>query len=743
MNSFFIKAGNRKKYKKTILVLLLSCLNICHLFAISFQSLDLADDRLLFRADFEAESALFISQLSDISMRQITAFPAKLEVVADGKTIFVRSRFGAVSIPALGGLPAPLPEFPSFAKGNVPVKGRPYEYAASADGRWILYVEPVSTAYGNMLLIDITSGVKQIISEKIELPAEDFPALWNPNSRFFVYSKGGKLYYFPILSDSQTTVGDERYRMIGDGGITSVLWGKEDVFFYFRRNTLYQVNNLNLFTRTIYGDFLSIGDIAGTLPFEFDPDFDRYWISPDFRSVLICKNGKGLFYFSLGENQDGALYVTLPHGANSFKVLWPSSGPVSVIFSLSDKTMVRQFVINGSSVRTVIPQETPAPSNAALSPDGTKAVFWGENGLELWDCVNWRLTQVLSKDTVLSCAWINNQDIVTGNGRLIERLNVTDKNAPRRLICLSGAEEYGFEEGAFPLRILAKTGTGWFITDGTNSWTQVTNFKLRNVSLASGNFRVFLETRSSGAFRNVPMVRNLLSVITMPAVSGNFVNEVAARGWNTGETPVALCFDLYDDDAGLSQVMDALRRYNIKATFFMNGDFIRRNPLAAAAVINAGHEPASLFYAPVDLSDSRFRAGPEFIAQGLARNEDDFFRATGKELTPLWHPPLFRSSAAINSAAAAAGYITVSRDVDPVDWIANDESIRLGIRQYSASEMIERIIAGEKHGAVIPIRLGLAPGGRDDYLFNRISVLLDALIRSDCKIVPVSAVVSK
>jgi peptidoglycan/xylan/chitin deacetylase (PgdA/CDA1 family) len=728
---------------KTILVLLLSCLNLCHIFAISFQSLDLADDRLLFRADFETENALFISKLSDLSMRQITAFPEKLEVVSDGKTILVRSRFGAVSIPSQGGLPAPLPGFPSFAKGNVPVKGRPYEYAASADGRWILFVEPVSSAYGNLVLIDITNGGKQTISEKIELPAEDFPALWNPNSRFFVYSKGGKLFYFPILRDSQTTVGDERYRTIGDGGITSVLWGNENVFYYFRGNTLYRVNNLNLFTRTIYGDFLSIGSVVSTLPFEFDPNFDSYWVSPDFRSALISRNRKWLFYFQLGENQEGAQYVTLPYGADCLKALWPSSGPVSVIFSLSGQIIVRQFGISGSSVMSLMPQETPASCNAALSPDGTKAVFWGENGLELWDCVNWRLIQVLSKDPVLSCAWINNQEIVTGNYRLIERLNVTDRNSQRRLICLSGAEEYGFEEGVFPLRVLAKTGTEWFITDDINSWTQAGNFRLRNVSLASANFRVFLETTSKGAFKNVPMVRNLLSANTAPVVSGNFVNEVTARGWNAGETPVALCFDLYDDDSGLSQVLEALRRFGIKATFFMNGDFIRRNHLAAAAIIKAGQEPASLFYAPIDLSDSRFRTGPEFIAQGLARNEDEFFHATGKELTPLWHPPFFRSSAAANSAAAAAGYITVSRDVDPGDWMARDESIRLGIRQYSASEMIERIIAGKKHGAVIPVRLGFAPGGRDDYLFNRVSVLLDALIRSDCVIVPVSAVVSK
>ena len=48
-------------------------------------------------------------------------------------------------------------------------------------------------------------------------------------------------------------------------------------------------------------------------------------------------------------------------------------------------------------------------------------------------------------------------------------------------------------------------------------------------------------------------------------------------------------------------------------------------------------------------------------------------------------------------------------------------------------------MAAKKPGAVIPIRLGLLPGGRDDYLFLSIDVLLDALIRNGYNVVPVSA----
>ena len=175
----------------------------------------------------------------------------------------------------------------------------------------------------------------------------------------------------------------------------------------------------------------------------------------------------------------------------------------------------------------------------------------------------------------------------------------------------------------------------------------------------------------------------------------------------------------------------------------MNGDFIRRNPHSAAAIVEAGHEVASMFFAPIDLSDARYRVNTGFITQGLARNEDEFFRATGRELSLFWHPPFFRSSVMIEAAAASAGYTTVNRDVDPGDWLSRDETLRLNLFPLNASQIIENIFERKSNNAVIPVRLGLLSGGRDEYLFQRIDVLIDALIRSGSEIVPVSSVIKR
>jgi hypothetical protein len=157
-------------------------------------------------------------------------------------------------------------------------------------------------------------------------------------------------------------------------------------------------------------------------------------------------------------------------------------------------------------------------------------------------------------------------------------------------------------------------------------------------------------------------------------------------------------------------------------------------------IAEMGHETASMFFAPIDLSDARYRIGGDFVARGLARNEDEFY-AAGGELSLLWHPPFYAASSEIISAAARSGYRTIGRDVDPMDWVSREDARQLGVSQYSASSIIDRIINLKRPGSIIPIRLGMLTGGRGDYLFHRIDVLLDALVRSGYSVVPVSTLI--
>jgi peptidoglycan/xylan/chitin deacetylase (PgdA/CDA1 family) len=710
---------------------------------LSFTGLDLSDDnRLLFRADAGGgQQAVFMSRLTDLALQQVTAFPAQIELLENGRTLLVRSSFGAARISAAGGLPQTGSGFPSFAAGTIPAGSDLAALAASVDGRWILYMEPTSPAYGDLVLLELSNGMKRVISQKVELPARDFPASWSPDSRFFVYARAGRLYYYS-LSHTISDAVDERYRQIGEGEISALCWNQFSDLFYFKRNTLYRIRSPELYTRTIYGDFLSIGSVVGTLPLGFDPNFDSFWMAPDSRSILLLKGGKNIFYYPLGDSgaasdADSFLpYVMIPGGAYNIKVLWSSSGLVTIVASVleGNKTMTWRFDTADKAAASFVPLRTPPSSQCALSPDGTRALFWGEDGWALWDYINWQPTETTDWGPVYSCVWLNNGEYIVGNGQKIERISLSGQ---RRLVCLANAEEYGFELTGENPRILALNGGDWYASDGRSPWTRATAPRRRPASQVSGRYRVYLESQAAGPYENIPMIRNITSVGTaalLPAAQTGLSAVTVSGGQK-----LALCFDLYDDDTGLSQTLDALRRFDLRVTFFLNGDFIRRYPAAAAAIADAGHETASLFYAPIDLSDSRYRVSSEYIAQGLARNEDEFYEATGRELSLLWHPPFYRSSPEISSAAAMAGYSTVGRDMDPMDWLSREEAQRLGVQQSPASDIIERLVAVKQPSAVIPIRLGLLSGGRDDYLFLRLDALLNALIRTGRDIIPVSA----
>ena len=375
--------------------------------------------------------------------------------------------------------------------------------------------------------------------------------------------------------------------------------------------------------------------------------------------------------------------------------------------------------------------------------------------------MNWRPVQTLSDEPVYSCAWLGNGEVIAGGGRRIER--IVTASGQRRLVCLAWAEEYGFEEGKETPLLLARSGGDWFATNGRTRWTETGDPRIRAASQVSGRYRVYLENRAAGPYENIPMIRTITATGTssliaavLPLAAGypeegrtavrsgsGLENGVYTHGPRDGRRQAALCFDLYNDDTGLPLVLDALSRFGVTATFFMNGEFIRSSPAAARAIVEAGHEAASLFYAPINLADSRYQVSAEYIAQGLARNEDDFHEATGRELALLWHAPFYQISAEISAAAARAAYATVGRDVDPMDWISREDSRRLGAPQYSAANMIERIMAAKQPGSIIPIRLGLLHGGRDDYLFLRLEALLDALIRAGYEIAPVSTVIGR
>ncbi|MDR0410514.1 MAG: polysaccharide deacetylase family protein [Treponema sp.] len=741
----------------------------------SFSGLDLSNDsRLLFQAHYSgtgnsSQDVLFLSRLTDLSMRQLTMFPEKMISLENGNVIQIQNAFGCARIPARGGLPDLVNGFESFVENISAPKGRIEPIAMSRDGKWIIRIEPISAAYGNLVLMNVDSGKETFISADVERPDRHFPALWSPDSQVFIYEREGNLYYYPV---DGTASQDDRYRLIGEGVITSAAWGNSGDFFYIKGSTVYRVRGSEVFFRSIYRDFLGIGVLVGTLPFTFDKNFDEFYVSPDSNALLFFKGDKNIFLYPLGTNDVNNLpFLRLPESCFKITVLWASDSLTIVAGVRKQRQKISTaFRLNtasyGVAYNAFTPMTIPVFLNATLSPDGKKILFWDEKGVVLFDNVNLQVLQDVSESQTYSCVWLGNEEFVIGDAKKIERVFIGRDGLERGLVCLASADAFAFEAQTSPTmtlgepsRILARIGEKWFVTDGQDAWSEIDTPTVREASVVSGRYRVYLEKQNTGDFKNLPMIRNAVSVGTLPLLRINGVGggtlprqprnqETERNDGSTYSTPldkpsVAICFDLYDDNTGLNDTLAVLDAFGIKATFFLNGEFMRRHPQAVQDIADAGHETASMFFAIINLSTARYQIDAGFISRGLARNEDEFFQITGKELQLLWHPPFYVVSSDIDAAALKAGYRTINRDIDPMDSFSNDDVVRMGIPQVSASGMVDRIMEIKQAGSIIPIRLGLLSGDRNDYLFDRINVLLDALVKEGYSIGTVSDVIKQ
>jgi hypothetical protein len=148
-----------------------------------------------------------------------------------------------------------------------------------------------------------------------------------------------------------------------------------------------------------------------------------------------------------------------------------------------------------------------------------------------------------------------------------------------------------------------------------------------------------------------------------------------------------------------------------------------------------------MFFTAVDPTDARFRIDIEYIRRGLARADDEWFAATGKELSLLWHTPYYTVNTDILAAGASMNYSYIGRDVDPLDWVSRTDVTTLPGSYLDAHRIVEKVVSEAKPGSIIPIRLGITDGGRDDYLYRELALLIDDLIGSGYRIVPVSTLI--
>lgn len=192
---------------------------------------------------------------------------------------------------------------------------------------------------------------------------------------------------------------------------------------------------------------------------------------------------------------------------------------------------------------------------------------------------------------------------------------------------------------------------------------------------------------SSGTPGVRKVLRGLISkqVVSKTITVQPVVKVVKLRMPEKGAKVIALTFDDGPWPGSTERILAVLKKYNVRATFFMIGSQAKGRASIARQVADAGMVIGNHSYSHPDLT--KLSAGN--VARQIDVAERDIKAVTG--VAPkFFRPPTGATNSVVNAQIARAGLKLCEWDIDPQDW-----------RKPSAPVIVDRVVRSASPGAVV------------------------------------------
>lgn len=705
-----------------------------------------SDNKILFTVSHDLSGTvsyrtLFMADATRTeSTKILTCFPERMELLSNGAVLQIRNRYGtarySVADSTLGWIKRE-DSIPADAKAMLP-------QAVSPDGKWACFVRKTDAATGQLYLKNMSTLEEFLLVEKCDFDFDTVPAKWAHDGSVFVYEKDGNLYFGDPKAVYQKVQMREEFRKIGEGSINCVNWANAKYLVYINRDLIYKISSKELYTRGLYSPMVGIGIVIGRLPLGFDPHKDKFWVNSLVNQIVTVKansvvssyriNGTASTYISsvyskpFADLAGSAVDYDLFFCSDGTQILWVN------LVGIDDGKRKSSIYRLSSELKPLITiDDTGTPE---LAPDGRKLAFSSGKMLRIYDILNWRELGRLEGERVYSYVWSGSTKIYVGGESTVREWKIdshgyfTDNRG--RLLFLSSANTAFWKPNAENI-VCAQSALNkatffdydqfrnvWQMSaeDSRTSFEFMKKAEVSVYAVQNAKYRVYAGTTDNKLYENALYVRSFAGSGTTVAIYPETVKPSGDR------KRIALIFDAIDSADGLTQILSVLSQYKVKATFFLNGEFIRRYPNECKQIFASGHDCASMYFSTADLTSGGFIIDEEFIRRGLARNEDEFYAATGHELSLLWHAPYYKATAEIKKAGELSGYRYIeagrlSLDSFTLEQAANGNKWYLG-----AKDLVKLYVDNAESEMVIPVSVGVTSGTRTDFLYEKLSLLI-------------------
>ncbi|QEH70129.1 polysaccharide deacetylase family protein [Cellulosilyticum sp. ST5] len=190
-----------------------------------------------------------------------------------------------------------------------------------------------------------------------------------------------------------------------------------------------------------------------------------------------------------------------------------------------------------------------------------------------------------------------------------------------------------------------------------------------------------------------------------------------------GEKKVALSFDAAWGADDTDELLATLDKYQVKATFFIVGDWVRKYPDMVKKLADAGHDIANHSNKHPHMN----QMSKDAIKKDIMAAHEALKNVTGQEAN-LFRPPYGEYNNAVIEAAQECNYYTVQWDVDSLDW-----------KEYGLQQLIDKVV---KHKNLRPGSIVLLHNNAK-YTAKALDSIIKGLIDQGYTLVPISELILK
>ncbi|MDE6941593.1 MAG: polysaccharide deacetylase family protein, partial [Lachnospiraceae bacterium] len=137
-------------------------------------------------------------------------------------------------------------------------------------------------------------------------------------------------------------------------------------------------------------------------------------------------------------------------------------------------------------------------------------------------------------------------------------------------------------------------------------------------------------------------------------------------------------------------ILDALKKHNVPATFFVVGHYLESAPDLVKQMVADGHFVGNHTYHHLDMSSI---ASKESFEKEMRDVETLFKEITGTELAPFYRPPQGKYNTANLQMAKEMGYHTFFWSLAYVDWYQDQQPTR--------EEAFKKLVGRIHPGAIV------------------------------------------